>query len=298
MNKPQSRPGAKAPNKAKPGKQPIDPLLAQRLQQLGTRRPAGAPLPPPTPGTAAGAAKQATQNRPAASSAPAGSQEAKLAAAAARAAAARAAKQGGGNGRVTPPSSKRAKPAASSKVASVAISAATTLALAGWFARQDTGTTESVVLTSGTDPVNATNGTTATTTTDVTVLTTPTTAAGATEQTTATTQAPATTAAAASGGIADGTYVGDGSRNRFGTVQVQVVYSGGQLTDVQILSYPDGDRRSIRINQVALPILIDEAIQSQSANINGVSGATYTSRSYVASLQSAIDNAKQASGIS
>lgn len=296
MNKPQSRPGAKAPNKAKPGKQPIDPLLAQRLQQLGTRRPAGAPLPPPTPGTAA-TSKSATQSRSSATSAPAGSQEAKLAAAAARAAAARAAKQGGGNGRVTPPTSRRTKPAASSKVASVAISAATTLALAGWFARQDTGTTESVVLTSGTDPVNAANSTA--TSTAATVLTTPTTVAGGTEQTTATTQAPATTAAAAtSGGIADGSYVGDGSRNRFGTVQVQVVYSGGQLTDVQILSYPDGDRRSIRINQVALPILIDEAIQAQSADINGVSGATYTSRSYVASLQSAIDNAKQASGVS
>ena len=128
--------------------------------------------------------------------------------------------------------------------------------------------------------------------------TTRTTAAPATDATTATTAAPVTTVAPAPAGIADGTYVGDGSRNRFGTVQVQVVYSGGQLTDVQILSYPDGDRRSIAINQRALPTLIEETIQAQSADIYGVSGATYTSRSYYTSLQSAIDNAKQASGIS
>ena len=71
-----------------------------------------------------------------------------------------------------------------------------------------------------------------------------------------------------------------------------------QLTDVQILAYPDGARRSVAINQRALPVLSEESISAQGADIYGVSGATYTSRSYVASLQSAIDNAKQASGIS
>jgi uncharacterized protein with FMN-binding domain len=97
--------------------------------------------------------------------------------------------------------------------------------------------------------------------------------------------------------VADGTYVGGASQNRWGTVQVQVVYSAGQITDVQILQYPNGDGKSVRISQRSLPTLIDEAISAQSADVNGVSGATYTSRSYVASLQSAIDAAKSASGV-
>jgi uncharacterized protein with FMN-binding domain len=98
--------------------------------------------------------------------------------------------------------------------------------------------------------------------------------------------------------VLDGTYVGAGDTNRWGTVQVQVVYSGGQVTDVQILQYPDGERKSVRINEAALPRLISEALTSQSANVNTVSGATYTSKSYRISLQSAIDAANAASGIS
>jgi uncharacterized protein with FMN-binding domain len=110
--------------------------------------------------------------------------------------------------------------------------------------------------------------------------------------------APAPTVAPAAAGFVDGTYVGQSSSNRFGNVQVQVVYSGGQLSDVQILQYPNGDGRSLRISQIALPMLIDESISSQSGSVNTVSGATYTSKSYKKSLQSAIDAAKAASGIS
>ena len=119
---------------------------------------------------------------------------------------------------------------------------------------------------------------------------------------------PATTSAAttpvvvaappAVAGVTDGTYVGAGNNNRWGTVQVQVVYSGGQVSDVQILSYPNGARQSVRINQVALPMLVSEALSAQSADVNTISGATYTSKSYKISLQSAIDNARSTSGIS
>ena len=98
-------------------------------------------------------------------------------------------------------------------------------------------------------------------------------------------------------GVADGTYVGDAAQNKWGVVQVQVVYSGGQIADVQILRYPDGENKSVRINQRSLPTLISEAISAQSANVDGVSGATYTSNSYVASLQSAIDAARSTSGV-
>ena len=182
--------------------------------------------------------------------------------------------------------SKRTKPARGSKAASLALSVATTAGLAALFANQDTPT-ESVVLTSGTV------GTTATTPTTVAPVTTGSAGTTATTATTPTTATPAP----APGGIVDGSYLGVGSRNRWGTVQVQAVYTGGQLVDVQIVQYPNGDRRSLAISQRVLPTLINEAISVQSASVDNVSGATYTSRSYVQSLQSAIDAAKVASGI-
>lgn len=239
------------------GRRPIDPLLAQRLEQLSTRRPAGAALPPPTPGTVG----QPTA-RPAA----------------ARSAVATAPRPG-----------RRTKPARGAKVASLAVSVATTAALAGMFAGQDGAATDSVILTGGTAA-----GTDPTTTTAATTVTA---AVGTTDPATANTDTATTAAATATATIVDGTYVGDASQNRWGVVQVQAVYSGGQLVDVQILSYPDGDGKSVRINQSALPLLIDESLNARGADINGVSGATYTSRSYVESLQSAIDTAKAASGL-
>ncbi len=94
--------------------------------------------------------------------------------------------------------------------------------------------------------------------------------------------------------MADGVFVGVADTNRWGTVQVQIVVTGGVLTDVQVLSYPDDDRRSIRINDRALPTLTAEALAAQSANIDSVSGATYTWESYTISLQSALDAASAA----
>ncbi len=218
-------------------------------------------------------------NKPGAGKSAAGVQADKLNAALARSAAARAGVAPGSK-----PGGRRAKPAASSKVAALALSVVTTAGLAGLFAHQDS-TTDSVILTGGTALPTATNPAAAPATT----------APGAVAPNTV---APTTAAPASGNGtIADGTYVGGASQNRFGTVQVQAVYSGGQLTDVQILQYPDGDRRSLQISQYAIPKLINNSIDAQSANINGVSGATYTSRSYAASLQSAIDAAKSASGV-
>ena len=57
------------------------------------------------------------------------------------------------------------------------------------------------------------------------------------------------------------------------------------------------DRKSVSINERALPTLIQEALTAQSADVDTVSGATYTSNSYRDSLQSAIDAAKAASGM-
>lgn len=179
------------------------------------------------------------------------------------------------------PAPRKGKPAKASKAAALALSTITTLGLAAAFANNSTSSADSVILTSGTAAAGTTAGTAATTA-----------AAGG-----STTVAAAPTAAAASGTIVDGTYVGAASSNRFGTVQVQVVYSGGAITDVQILSYPDGDNKSVSINQRSLPTLISEALTAQSAQVDTVSGATYTSNSYKESLQSAIDAAKTASGV-
>lgn len=78
---------------------------------------------------------------------------------------------------------------------------------------------------------------------------------------------------------------------RFGDVQVRLIESGGRITDVQALRLPFDRQRSNEISQFVEPILRSEALQAQSAQIDTVSGATYTSDAYDMSLQSAIDRA-------
>jgi uncharacterized protein with FMN-binding domain len=95
----------------------------------------------------------------------------------------------------------------------------------------------------------------------------------------------------AAGGTADTTEVtGPTVSTRYGPVQVMIEVSGGTITDVVALQLPSGGR-SGRISDVAEPTLHDEALTAQSAAIDGVSGATYTSRAYEQSLQAAIDQA-------
>lgn len=188
----------------------------------------------------------------------------------------------GGSRPATKPTGRRAKPARNAKLAALGLSALSTLGLAGMFAVQNAGA-DSGLLTSGADPLLVATTAAAPATTVV---------AGP-ARTSATTAAttPARTATVAAG-VADGTYVGAPDSNRWGTVQVQAVYSGGTLVDVQILQYPNADNKSVRINQRSLPTLVTEALTAQSGNVDTVSGATYTSNSYRSSLQSAIDAAK------
>ncbi|MER7753786.1 FMN-binding protein [Kitasatospora sp. NPDC097643] len=84
---------------------------------------------------------------------------------------------------------------------------------------------------------------------------------------------------------------GTAVNTRYGPVQVQVTLSGSRITTVDVLRYPTGDRRDREINGSALPLLNQEAIAAQSAAIDVVSGATYTSEGYIRSLQSALDQA-------
>jgi uncharacterized protein with FMN-binding domain len=74
-------------------------------------------------------------------------------------------------------------------------------------------------------------------------------------------------------------------------VQVQLTVAGGKITAVQVVQYPDSNGRDQEINAQALPILVKETLSAQSAKIDMVSGATYTSDGYLTSLQSALDQA-------
>ena len=101
-----------------------------------------------------------------------------------------------------------------------------------------------------------------------------------------------TQAAPASSGLADGTYTGSAANTRYGPVQVQITVSGGVVTDVQVPVYPDENGRDQQINSRALPVLVKETLAAQSADIDMVSGATYTSDGYLSSLQSALNEAR------
>jgi uncharacterized protein with FMN-binding domain len=74
-------------------------------------------------------------------------------------------------------------------------------------------------------------------------------------------------------------------------VQVAITVAGGKITKVSVPVYPDNNGRDQEINAQALPILIQETIQAQNAQIDMVSGATVTSDGYLQSLQSALDKA-------
>lgn len=84
-------------------------------------------------------------------------------------------------------------------------------------------------------------------------------------------------------------------RNKWGPVQVEATFApDGTLVDVAALQTPDSRGRSVRINDAAVPRLTKQALTAQSAAVDTVSGATYTSDSYRQSLQSAIDVARDA----
>jgi uncharacterized protein with FMN-binding domain len=80
---------------------------------------------------------------------------------------------------------------------------------------------------------------------------------------------------------------------QYGDVQVRVFLTNGKITDVQPLQMPFDRRRSQEISQAAAPLLHDEVLQAQSAQIDLVSGATYTSDAYERSLQAALDQSRQ-----
>jgi uncharacterized protein with FMN-binding domain len=87
------------------------------------------------------------------------------------------------------------------------------------------------------------------------------------------------------------TVTGDSADTRWGPVQVRIIVDGGTITDVTVVDYPNENGKDQQINARALPVLVQETLDAQSANIDMVSGATVTSEGYIGSLQSAIDQA-------
>lgn len=97
--------------------------------------------------------------------------------------------------------------------------------------------------------------------------------------------------ASRSGTYRDGTYTGSLADANWGNVEVQVVISGGQIGDVQFLEYPNHRGRSREINAQAMPMLTQEAISSQRATVDIVTGATDTSEAFIQSLSAALQQA-------
>jgi uncharacterized protein with FMN-binding domain len=96
-----------------------------------------------------------------------------------------------------------------------------------------------------------------------------------------------------SSGSGSGSKTVDGSvaQTIYGPIQVDITVKNGKITAVNVPVYPNGTMRDAQINQFALPQLIQETIAASSANIDAVSGASYTSQGYISSLQSAVDQA-------
>ncbi|MEA2340798.1 MAG: hypothetical protein QOG11_875 [Solirubrobacteraceae bacterium] len=85
------------------------------------------------------------------------------------------------------------------------------------------------------------------------------------------------------------TATGDAIATRYGNAQVRVTVSGGKITKIEAVQLQGDQPRSVEISSSAEPYLRQSALTKQSAAIDAVSGATFTSASYEASLQSALD---------
>jgi len=104
----------------------------------------------------------------------------------------------------------------------------------------------------------------------------------------ATPTAAATTAAAAPAAI-NGTFTGPSVNVNYGNVQVQITVVNGRITDAKAVKAPSG--KNDRYTNMAVPVLKQQTLAAQSANIKGVSGASYTSYGWFTSLQGAMAQA-------
>jgi uncharacterized protein with FMN-binding domain len=102
--------------------------------------------------------------------------------------------------------------------------------------------------------------------------------------------APSSSASSASSGPR--TVLGDTVDTRYGPVRVRLTMRGTKITDVVAVELPSSQRRDLEINSYAVPELRQEVLDAQSAAVDTVSGASYTSEGYARSVQSALDRAR------
>jgi uncharacterized protein with FMN-binding domain len=145
-------------------------------------------------------------------------------------------------------------------------------------------TTAEATATPTTDPIPAVTESAAPATTQSAK---PTPSKSATASPTASPTAAATQAA--SGKAQSGTFTGDPYTMRYGTVQVKLTISNGKITDAVAVQAPSG--RDQRYTDMAIPVMRQKTLSAQSANITGVSGASYTAYAWYISLQSALSKA-------
>ena len=108
----------------------------------------------------------------------------------------------------------------------------------------------------------------------------------ATQSATATPSATTTTAAPAASTVKDGTFTGPSVYVNYGNVQVQITVVNGRITDAVAVKAPSG--KNDRYTNMSVPVLKQQTLKAQSANIQGVSGASYTSYGWFTSLQGAL----------
>ncbi|MFD5164051.1 FMN-binding protein [Streptomyces hawaiiensis] len=108
-------------------------------------------------------------------------------------------------------------------------------------------------------------------------------------------QAPPAAAGQAPQGGVNGAVTGDAAQTQYGAVQVRLTMNNGKITQAEAVQAPKGGR-SDQITASSVPRLNQAAVTAQSAEIDAVSGATYTSAGYKKSLQSALDKAKASAG--
>ena len=125
------------------------------------------------------------------------------------------------------------------------------------------------------------------TTTDSSSQATQTTDATTAEATASATSEASTTTTQAVSGVFDGAAVD----TRYGPYQAEIVVEAGIITDVTILQQGDSDHETKRINERAIPTLVERVLSAQSWNVDGVSGASYTSPALLTSIKDAMSQA-------
>jgi len=106
---------------------------------------------------------------------------------------------------------------------------------------------------------------------------------------------PVEVVAAANGHYRDGSYTGPETDAYYGLMRIQAIVQGGHLVSIKVLEYPSDRRTSVAINRQALPMLRDEVIAAQSANVDIITGATLSSRAFIESLGGALNQASSSS---